>query len=254
MLFNVNAALSAIGLATPEPDKSDKSSKRAETDAILAARVNADAEIVKTWAVTCAAFSKLGATTAQLPGVLLFAPTGYDLQSIAHTWQDTTKDLVYVSHNRANRALKAIAQVFGDTLVIASAKNGGDVIRTTPETKANGAGGAIMTERARQVAIVWAETNAAKEIAELVKALTALAKVGDQAGAAAYIEQYQANAAQVANTDALDAGQLERYFADRSKPASKRRPMAEILGTTASDDETSDDDDDDETDDETASE
>jgi hypothetical protein len=242
MLFNVNAALSAIGLATPEPDKTEKASKRAETDAILAARVDADAEIVKAWAVTCAAFAKLGATVAQLPGVLLFAPTVYDLRSIGHTWQDTTKDLVYVSHNRANRALKAIAQVFGDTLVIASAKNGGDVIRTTPETKANGAGGAIMTERARQHAITWAEANAAKEVAELVKALTALAKAGDQTGAATYIEQYQANAAKEANTDALDTAQLERYFADRSKPASKRRPMAEILGVTATDDANDDDD------------
>jgi hypothetical protein len=235
MLFNVNAALSAIGLATPEPDKTEKASKRAEVDAILAARVDADAAIVRTWAVTCAAFSKLGATVAQLPGVLLFAPTVYDLQAIGHTWQDTTKELVYVSHNRANRALKAIAQVFGDTLVIASAKNGGDVIRTTPETKANGAGGAIMTERARQHAITWAEANAASEVAALVKALTTLAKAGDQAGAAAYIEQYQASAAKEANADALDSAQLERYFADRVKPASKRRPMAEILGVAATD-------------------
>jgi len=241
--FNFNAALASIGLATPEPEKAEKANKRAESDAVLAARVESDVVIVRAWAIMCASLNKMGASMAQLPAVVLFKPTGYDLVSIQHTWADPTKDLVYVSHNRANRALKAVAKLFGDSIVIASARNGGDVVRTTPETKANGQGGFIANEKARQVAVSWANENAAAEIAAFVKDMAKIAKAGDNAAASAYLTAFTAKAAEAAESDALDNDQLTRYMADRAKPASKRRPMSEILGRTVEIVEPSDDDD-----------
>jgi len=244
MNFNFNAALASIGLATPEPEKAEKSAKRAESDAILAARVDADALIVRGWAVMCAAFSKMGASVQQLPAVVLFTPTVYDLQSIQHTWVDPTKDTVYVSHNRANRALKAVAALFGDSVLIASARNGGDVVRTTPETKQNGQGGYIANEKARQVAVSWANEHASDEIAAFVKDMTKIGKSGDQAAASAYLAAFTAKAAQSAELDTLNPEQLARYMADRAKPASKRRPMADVLGMAVANIEPSDDGDD----------
>lgn len=226
-LFNVSAAFKALGVAKPEPE-APNAAKRAETDAKLAALVAADVLIVRAWAIMCAGLRALGVNVADLPASIMFDPTLHDLNAIAHNWQSA--ESVYIAHNRANRALKAVIAVLGDTLAVGSAKNGADIIRTTPTTKANGQGGYRMSEKARETAVAWANANASADVKAFVNALTPIVKKGDEEAANAFIAAYSANAANEANKDALSAEQLARFAEDRAKLPSKRRPMAEIIG------------------------
>ena len=242
-MFNV---LAALGLVEETPE-TPVNARRAAIDAESATRLAADVRIVRTWATLNAALVKLGTPIARLEGVLKFLPTRYDMRAITAAWSDPNRESVYLSHNRANRALRAVSSVFGDTMLIASAKNGGQAIRMTRETKDKGAGGVIFTESARQVSVDWALANNADEVNAIVANITKLGKNSDKAKAnaaiVAYYDSLVADAAKDALADVLTSAQLDAYLADREKPSVKRRPMAEIIGPDATNDETPPDND-----------
>lgn len=231
MLFNVKAIVNqARGIV--DDDKSAEKAKKAEQSAEMTARIAADVKILRAWGVLWAGMHKAGVTLANLPAVVLFSPTRLDLNAIAAAWANPQVKESYVSHNRADRAKKAIEEYVGDALVIGSAKSGGEIIRTTPETKSRGAGGYIFSEKARAYMIERASADFVKEIASLAK----LYRQGDETGDYSAFED-AANALMIAASadaekDALNDAQIDRYMANREKPAAKRISIADVLGET----------------------